>query len=68
MTTRITIQVTITVDVGAGVNPIVALDDILVAAERGASRACTDATAGVTRIRFDADLDNAKVGLPNDNL
>ena len=68
MTTRITIRVAIAIDVAPGVDPMIALDDILVAAERGARRACTDATAGVTRIRFDANLDNAKVGLPNDNL
>lgn len=59
-TTRITIPVTITIDVGPGADPMTALDDILVAAERGMRRACTDGTAAVTRIRFDADLDNAE--------
>ena len=67
-TTRIIIRVTVALDVAPGVNPMVALDDVLTAAERGARRACTDATAGVTRIRFDANLDNAKVGFANDTL
>ena len=59
-TTRITIPVTITIEVSAGTDPMTALDDILVAAERGMRRACTDGTAAVTRIRFDADLDDAE--------
>ena len=67
-TLRISIRVTIALDVAPGVDPMVALEDILVAAERGTRRACTDATAGVTRIRFDANLDNAKVGFANDTL
>jgi len=58
MTTRTTITITLTIDTAPGVDPMVALDDLLVAAERGTRRALTDATAGVTRIRFDADLDN----------
>jgi len=58
MTTRTTITITLTIDTAPSVDPMVALDDLLVAAERGTRRALTDATAGVTRIRFDADLDN----------
>lgn len=57
-TTRITIPVTITIDVAHGTDPMIALDDILVAAYRGASREY--GTAHVTRIWFDADLADAK--------
>ena len=60
MTThRTTITITLTIDTAPSVDPMVALDDMLVAAERGMRRTLTDATAGVTRIRFDADLDDA---------
>jgi len=58
-TTRITIPVTITIDVAAGVDPMTALDHVLTAAERGAREARTAAPAHVTRVRFDADLDDA---------
>ena len=56
---RTTITIALTIDTAPGVDPKVALDDMLVAAERGMRRTLTDATAGVTRIRLDADLDDA---------
>lgn len=58
-TTRITIPVTITIEVAAGVDPMTALDYVLTAAERGTRDARTEAPTKVTRVRFDADLDDA---------
>jgi hypothetical protein len=57
---RTTITIALTIDTAPGVDPKVALDDMLVAAERAMRlHAGDDLAHRVTRIRLDADIDEA---------
>ena len=61
-TTRTTITLTLSFDMPASPErpPILVLDDLLVAADRGMRRCASDAACHITRLRLDADIDEAK--------
>lgn len=61
-TIRTTITITLSFDTPAGVDResrLRMLDDMLVAAERAAVKATAEAGAGATRVRLNADLNDA---------